>query len=93
MILMTLHDALADDPNDNNTDQIDALKEDHAHFFLKKGILVLGGGSDSANEKTFSSANGQFDVPTDKNGGIPLDLKYGFGENPIVIIFENCKNN
>ena len=57
-------------------------------IFLKKGLLVLGGGTDSANEKTFSSANGQFDV-LDIQDNI-IDLKYGFGDHPLIIL-ENVK--
>ena len=66
------------------------LKSFLPHYFFKKGLLVLGGGTDSANEKTFSSANGQFDVPNDANGGSLLDLKYGFGDHPLIIL-ENVK--
>jgi hypothetical protein len=77
----SFHDFVLSNPENKNN-------ADLAHFFLKKGLLVLGGGTDSANEKTFSSANGQFDV-LDKSDNL-LDLKYGFGDHPLIII-ENIK--
>ena len=86
----TINNALADDLANGNTNEIDALKAQSPHFFFTKGLLVLGGGTDSANEKTFSSANGQFDVPNDANGESLLDLKYGFGDHPLIIL-ENVK--
>ena len=78
------------DEANGNTNQTDFFKSFLPHYYFKKGMLILGGGTDIANEKTFSSANGQFDVPADAFGGSLLDLKYGYGDQPLIIL-ENVK--